>query len=172
MPVYLASIWNIETKNLSDRINENAPIVYPPKKWCTKLRKHSNVGLSFVSLVDLDFMHNVSVTVHFFFCIKDLTTFKTHVLSSFSLRIAFASDNLTDFSTSIAEDKGKRCLSECVRKVLLRTYSYSCFFSSRLFAGPILPALETVPLSAFCGSCPLLFFVFSINAASVCLEDF
>jgi hypothetical protein len=46
MPVYLASIWNIETKNLSDRINENAPIVYSPKKWCPKHRKPSNVGLS------------------------------------------------------------------------------------------------------------------------------
>lgn len=118
IPVYLASIWNIETKNLNDRINENALIVYSPTKWFTKLRKHSNVGLSFVSLVDLGFMHDVSVTVNFFFGIKDLTTFKTHVLSSFSLRIAFASDNLIDFSTSITEDKEKRCLNKCVRKVL------------------------------------------------------
>jgi hypothetical protein len=77
------------------------------KNSAQNLESLQNLGLSIVNLVDLDFMHDVSVTVHFFFCIKDLTTFKTHILPSFSLRIASAFNNLTDFSTSINKEKEK-----------------------------------------------------------------
>ena len=57
--------------------------------------------------IEVGVMHHMKVAVHFFFGIKYLTAFRTHVLSCSGFRGAFAFDNLTQFSISLIKKKEK-----------------------------------------------------------------
>ena len=57
--------------------------------------------------VSMGVMYHMKVAVYFFFGVKDFSAFRTHILSRFSFRGAFAFNDLTHFYTSSIKKKQK-----------------------------------------------------------------